>query len=275
MKRKVEREGDIRRLVIKVGTANLCDASGRLSQGIFYALVFQITSLMRRGIEVIIVSSGAVKAGQEKMNGLGMDTSLLHKKDLAGIGARHLMNMWGQEFFTCNMEVGQIWVTFSNWKNRGEKKSIKSSLLSYLKSGMVVPIVNEADVISDREIRLMEKGFSENDRLARMIAFLVDADAILFLTDKGGIYTADPQKNCEAKLYAEIDAWEDPQLIGISGDCSKIGTGGMMAKWREASLCAKKGMRVAIAGNGRDEIFRFVNGENVGTRVGTKTIFKV
>jgi glutamate 5-kinase len=208
------------------------------------------------------------------MEELNLDATQLHKKDLAGIGARHLMNRWGDAFDLYRKEVDQVWVTFGNWHNPGEKRSIKSNILNCLESGVVIPVINEADVISDREIKLMERGFSENDKLARMIAFLVEADAILFLTDKGGIYTKDPRKSHKAKLYKEISAWADPKVIGISNGSSENGTGGMIAKWKEASRCAKKGMLVAIAGNEKDALTRFVKGESVGTKVGIITRLK-
>ena len=169
------------------------------------------------------------------MEELNLDATQLHKKDLAGIGARHLMNRWGDAFDLYRKEVDQVWVTFGNWHNPGQKRSIKLNILNCLESGVVIPVINEADVISDREIKLMERGFSENDKLARMIAFLVEADAILFLTDKGGIYTKDPRKSHKAKLYKEISAWADPKVIGISNGSSENGTGGMIAKWKEAS----------------------------------------
>jgi glutamate 5-kinase len=271
MNKKPEEGMSVHRLIVKVGTANLCDQSGKLAQSIFNDFARQITELIERGASVVVVSSGAIKSGRERMEDLGLDTACLHKKDLAGIGARHLLNKWGKAFENCKKEVGQVWVTFANWSNNGEKKSIQSSIYAYLKSGAVIPIVNELDVVSDREIKLMEKGFSENDRLAKMIAFLIGADAILFLTNEGGVYNENPVGNQRAKLYEEIDVREKPESIGISGGSSAVGTGGMMAKWVEAAQCANKGMLVAIAGNEEDVILRFVRGDKVGTKIGKKT----
>lgn len=274
MNKETKRRAFIRRLIVKVGTANLCNQSGQLIQDIFDDFARQIVELMKEGLEVIIVSSGAIKTGREKMESLGLNITSLDKKDLAGIGARHLMNKWGEAFEIHGKEVGQIWVTFGNWANEGERKSIQSSIFDYLNSGVVIPIVNEADVVSDREIKLMEKGFSENDRLAKMIASLTNADAVLFLTDEGGIYEEDPKINPRARMYEEISARTKPESIGVSSGTSKTGTGGMIAKWKEASRCAKKGLLVAIAGNEENVILRFVRGESVGTKVGTATKLK-
>ncbi|TSC53412.1 MAG: glutamate 5-kinase [Parcubacteria group bacterium LiPW_39] len=264
----------IRRLVVKFGTANLC-SNGQLNQDIFNDFAKQIAELQNQGIEVVVVSSGAIKAGRESMENLVGANTIHHldKKDLAGIGARHLLNRWGNAFENYGEEVGQVWVTFGNWANEGEKNSIQSSIFDYLKSG-VVPVLNENDVVSDREIKLMDKRISENDRLAKMVASLVGADAVLFLTEEGGIYEEDPKINSQARLYEEVSTQAKPELIGISSGTSGSGTGGMMAKWKEASRCAKKGMLVAIAGNEENVILKFAQGKTVGTRIGTMTKLK-
>ena len=273
MDEKAKRGLSLRRLIVKCGTANLCNQFGQLDQGIFNDFARQLVELQNQGIEVMVVSSGAIKAGRESMENLGANTIHLDKKDLAGIGARHLLNKWGDAFESYGKEVGQVWVTFGNWANEGERNSIQSSIFDYLSNG-VIPVINENDVVSDREIRLMDKRISENDRLAKMVASLVGADAVLFLTEEGGIYEEDPKKNPKAGLYEEVSVRAKPELIGISSGTSGTGTGGMMTKWKEASRCVKKGMLVAIAGNEEDVILRFARGEPVGTRIGTVTKFK-
>lgn len=266
MNRGVKKGPLLRRLIVKFGTTNLCNENGQLDQSIFDDFAQQVVKLQNKGIEVVIVSSGGIKAGRERAESLGLKNSYLDKKELAGIGARHLLNRWGDAFEIYKKEVSQVWVTYANWSNKGEKKSIKSSILNFFKAE-VVTIVNELDVVSDLEIKSMEEGISENDRLAKMIAFLVDADAVLFLTDEGGIYEQDPQINPQAKLYKEISAWTKPELIGFSSNTSKYGTKGMRAKFEEAAQCAKKGMRVAIAGREKNVILKFARGEHIGTKI--------
>lgn len=268
----MENKRSIRRLVVKFGTANLCDSNGRLRQGSFNNFAVQIKRLQKEGMEVVVVSSGAIKAGRERLeNAIVKEVSFLSKKEFAGVGALNLLSFWADAFFP--LIIAQVWVTYGNWQSRGERKSIQSSILNCLKA-KVTPIVNENDVVSSEEIDLMDKKISENDRLARMIAFLVDADAVLFLTDEGGIYNDDPKKNPGAVIYEEVSAFADPKKIGISKRVSKSGTGGMLAKLKEASLCAKEGMRVAIAGNEEDVILKFANGESVGTRIALKNRLK-
>jgi len=259
-------ELSLRRLIVKFGTANLCNENGQLDQDIFNDFARQVVELQNEGLEVVIVSSAAIKAGRERIESLGLERRMLDKKELAGIGARHLMNRWGNAFEVYGRDVTQIWVTYSNWNDRGEKGSIKSSILNSLNSG-VVPIINESDVVSDWEIKLMDQGISENDRLAKMTAFLIEADGVLFLTDEGGIYEQDPKINPQAKLYKEISAYAQPELIGISNNPSKYGSKGMRAKFEEAAECAKGGMRVVIAGREKNVILRFVKGESPGTKI--------
>lgn len=234
MEEQVKKKGKLHRLLVKFGTANLCNRFGQLDQSIFNDFARQVVELQNQGMEIIIVSSGAIKAGKERMENLGIDIShlsYLDKKELAGIGARHLMNKWGDAFENYRKEVSQVWVTFGNWSNEGERRSIRSSILNYLKNG-IIPIINELDVVSDWEIKWMEKRISENDRLAKMVALLINADAVLFLTDEGGIYEEDPKINPQARRYEEVSAWAKPEVIGITGSLSRVGTGGMIAKWR-------------------------------------------
>lgn len=261
-----KKELSTRRLIVKFGTTNLCNQSGQLDQNVFNDFAGQVVELLGRGIEVVIVSSGSIKAGRERVKSLRLRNKHLNKKELAGIGARHLMNRWGDAFEVYKKEVSQVWVTYGNWSKKGEKESIKSSILNSLKA-KVIPVINELDVVSDWEIKLMDKGISENDRLARMIAFLVEADAVLFLTDEGGIYDEDPQINPRANLYKEISTRVNPELVGFSDNTSKDGTSGMKAKFKEAAQCAKKGIRVAIAGREKGVILKFARDEDVGTKI--------
>jgi len=271
----------VRRLVVKFGTANLCGRDGRLDIAIFRRFAGQIIELNNSGVEVVIVSSGAIKAGKEALEGVAgkdkindaIESGDFGKKELAGIGSRHLLDMWWAAFSYFYKEIAQVWVTYGNWENEGERQSIKSSILNYLKVG-VIPVINENDVVSSEEIELMDRKISENDRLAGMIASLIGADAVLFLTDEGGIYESDPKKNPKTKMYEEVYMFATLEELGISDGVSESGTGGMAAKFNEASWCAKRGMQVAIAGNEDDVILKFVRGESVGTRIGRKTKFK-
>ena len=259
----------IKKLVVKVGTGNLLNKKGYISQTKVKDLCRQIAQLAKKGIQVVIVSSGAIKAGKDRMASLGKNPNLA-KKEWAGIGARHLLNLWGKGFSLYKNEVAQVWLTYANWKHKNEYQSIKASILSYMQSGIIIPIVNENDVVSDREIKSMDKGISENDRLARMVAKMIKADAVLFLTDIGGIFDKDP-KDMSARKYKTVSKGV-LKMIPKTDSKSAHGTGGVDTKLREAFKCFKKGMKVAIAGMEKDVLLKFSSGQCVGTLIGEKTV---
>jgi len=258
----------ISRLVVKFGTESLSSSMGEtreLNQDIFNDFARQIIELHSVGIEVVIVSSGAIRAGEEQMRRLNFKIGCLEKKQIAGIGARHLMTKWGMAFERYRKEVAQIWVTFASLSHQGERESTKSSIANYLQEG-IIPVINENDVLSDEEIRWMEQGISENDNLAQKVAFLIEADAVLFITSEKGVYRENPKKNPEAEIYPEIDCGHASFSFG-GGFSSDGGTGGMEAKFKAASECARAGKKVAIAGCEDDMIIRFARDLPVGTRV--------
>ena len=254
-------------MVVKCGTKNLLDPLA------FTDYANQIVEIWNgMDIGVVVVSSGAIYQGWNRMNELGENSPFLEQEELAGIGSRHLLNAWGDAFeLEDKKEVGQVWVTDTNLNDEREGKSIKKRILNYLKAG-VIPIINENDVVSNKEIEWMEQGISENDRLARKIAELIGADEILFLTDVGGVYEDNPNLNHQARMYKELTPADASSISTTQSDI--LGKGGMKAKLEEAVQCFNAGMRVAIAGNEKDAILKFARRESVGTAIGTTTKFK-
>lgn len=270
-----------KRLVVKFGTANLCTPNDngemRLNQAVFDDYARQIMKLKRQGVQVIVVSSGAIQSGKEEIQPQDAEEGQLNKQDLAGVGQPLLMSRWREAFKKAGgRSVSQLLLTYTNWSNKNERKNIIDHIFNTLNTGLT-PIINENDPIADQEIKSWERRISENDRLARMVAGLVNADAVLFLTDEGGIFTSDPQKDPEARLLTEIPRRtevRERELASILGASPKGENQGMRAKWREASSCFKRGMRVAIAGREEDVILRFANGEPVGTKIGETLRFR-
>ena len=259
----------MKRLVVKIGTGNLINSSGNLDPNKTSDIARQVANLVAQDIDVILVSSGSIKAGRERMATMGQNPNLA-KKEWAGVGARHLLNLWGNSFEVYGLDVAQVWLTYTNWTHEQEYKSIKSSILSFLKSG-IIPLINENDVVSQREIELMEAGISENDRLARMVAEMIGADAVLFLTDIGGIYDKDPRTDASARRYKSVGR-DIFHQIGESESQSDHGTGGIGTKLAEAFRCFDAGMRVAVAGQEKDLILNFASGKDVGTMIGYVSI---
>lgn len=240
---------------------------GRLDQLIFNDVARQIVYLLKIGIEVVIITSGAVQAGRERLKLLHIkpEEGDLEKKDIAGIGMRHLLSKWGIAFHRYGYEIAQVLVTHANWADERERESIRKAILNYTKCGFM-PVINENDVVSDREIKLEENKISENDQLSAMAAKLIGADAILFLTDVGGIFDKNPQ-DLSARMYSVININAlPPELLKISKTASANGTGGMKAKLEWASDCVRGGMYAVIGGlQEEDAILRFVRQEPIGT----------
>lgn len=264
-------------LVVKIGTKNLCNlgAKGNLDQAIFNDYAGQIVRLQELGVRTAIVSSGAIQTGREYLKELGKSESNYTKAELFTLGQARLMSKWAEAFGIHHKAVGQILVTYANLEDPQEKESTRKSALGLLDRGDI-PIFNENGSVSDQEIVLMERKISENDNLARMIAFLLNADAILFQTDEGGVYTSDPKKDPNARIYKELNVRDVPEnLTNITKDTADIkGTGGMGKKLEAAFDCGTKGLRTAIAGREEDVILKFAYGKFIGTTIGNENRIK-
>jgi glutamate 5-kinase len=264
-------------LIVKIGTKNLCNLNieGSLDQEIFNDYSRQIVRLQDLGVRTAIVCSGAIQTGKEYLKELGKSELNYTKAELFTLGQALLIFKWAEAFKIHHKAVGQIVVTYANLEDLQEKESTRKSALGLLDKGDI-PIFNENGSVSDHEIVLMERKISENDNLARMTAFLLGADAILFLTDEGGVYTSDPKKNPNAQRYEELNIQDIPvNLANIAKDAADIkGTGGMGKKLEAAFACGAKGLRTAIAGREKDVILRFAHKEFVGTTVGNENRIK-
>mgnify|MGYP001577892206 FL=1 len=252
-------------IVIKVGTGVLTTTDGQLKTEPFYSLANQAALLKHEGYGVIIVSSGGVAAGSERVSCLGGEPSLYCKSDLAGIGSRHLLNRWGDAFALHHLDVAQFWMTYGNLAHKSESKSIRSKLRVFASDSRIVPIVNENDVVSAVEIEKMRRGLGDNDHLARSIARLVKASHILFVTEAGGVYTHNPALHSEAELVCVIDARKRFRLPRKGSGPARNGTGGMQSKVNQARICARRGINAYILGF--KDVLPCIRGEPVGTFV--------
>ena len=241
-------------MIVKCGTYALVGASGRLDQRMFGDIAWQC---VESRAAVTIVSSGAIKAGEESIHG-GEAVFGLFRKEYAAIGARYLLQKWGDAFAPYGMEISQILVTSVNVTHSGERDSIYDAIrLCHLRG--IMPVINGNDAVSDRWHSV------DNDCLAATIADITHPDAVLFLTRVGVLYEQDPVSNPRARRYAEIDprtALTSPWL-----------TNGMARKLTEAVRCFAMGMRVGIVGVEGDMIRRFAAGEPVGTMIGDSVRF--
>ena len=251
------------RIVVKLGTNLLTGGGSQLDEGIMSNLAGQIARLHQQGLELLIVSSGAIAAGRHKL-GLNKDIKgLPHRQVLASVGQNSLINIYENLFSQYNITVAQALLTKADLADRSGYLNTRNTLLSLLEL-RVLCIVNENDVVAVDEIQ--EARFGDNDNLSAMVANLIDADLLMMLTDIGGLYTADPQRHPDACLIPRVEKI-DPEIERLAADTqSKSGTGGMATKVEAAKLATASGVTVIIAdGRGPDVILRLASGEAVGT----------
>ena len=250
---------DARRWVIKIGSAVLTNNGQGLSETFIAQLAKDVVSLRARGCEVILVSSGAVAAGLARLGISQRPSALDELQAAAAVGQSSLVQAYEAAFAPAGFLCAQILLSHDDVKSRDRYLNARATLQTLLSQG-VIPIVNENDTVVTDEIR-----FGDNDTLAALVANLIDADALLMLTDQQGLYDADPRAHSDAKLVEETDA-HNTALDAMVSEGSTLGRGGMVSKLRAARLAARSGT-VSIIADGRDR--GSVSGATQGLAVGT------
>jgi glutamate 5-kinase len=254
------------KLVIKVGTSTLTAGTQRLNRRRMLSIAQQIVEVREKGVEVILVTSGAIAAGRERMgreqvgrvNGA---KSLPAKQMLAAVGQAHLMLAWEQVFGMFDAQVGQVLLTRADLSDRRRYLNARDALNAIL-SYHVVPIVNENDAVATEEIRV-----GDNDTLSALVANVVNADLLLILSDIAGLYTADPRQDPKATLIREVAQIDDAVWAMAGASRSGLGVGGMSTKLRAAELATRSGTVMVIADGARPNVIvDAIEGVSVGTR---------
>jgi len=250
-----------RRLVVKLGTNLLTAGTDRLDLDVMAALVGQIARLHQQGLEVIIVSSGAIAAGRQKLELDKERRDIPFKQVMAAVGQNALMHSYEQLFGWHGIIVAQTLLTKSDLSDRLGYLNARNTLLALLELG-VVPIVNENDVVAVDELE--GATFGDNDNLSALVTNLVDADLLVLLGDVAGLYTADPLKDKSAELIPRVERI-DARIERLAGGPGK-GRGGMATKIQAARLATTSGATVIIAdGREHDILSRLMAGEAMGT----------
>lgn len=253
-----------RRIVLKFGTSLLTGGTSRLNQEKIEDLVRQVSHLHKQGIEPIIVSSGAIAAGRDKLGITRKIRGIPFKQVLASVGQGRLMNIYERLFDKYDINVAQALLTREDISDRAGYLNARNTLMALLEL-RVVCIVNENDVVSIDEIK--EARFGDNDNLSAMLANLVDADLLLILSDIGGLYSADPKRDPDARLIPLVKRIDARVQRLASVNTGGLGTGGMITKIEAARLAASWGITTVIAdGREPDIITRLAAGEAIGTR---------
>ncbi len=256
-----------RRVVVKAGSSLLTYGGDRVNDGVIESLVFQIADLHSRGIEVILVSSGAVAAGRTEVAvpRAGIDVPL--KQVLAAVGQGLLLHRYKRAFELHDIRVAQALLTRSDLEARLGYLNVRNTLLKLLEL-RVVPIINENDVVNIE--RLSARAFGDNDTLSALVANLVDADLLVMLGEMKGLYTKDPYLDPGAKLISSVDRIDEAILSmggeSFSADGVARGYGGMNAKLQAARLVTASGTAAVMAsGLEKDILVRLADGERLGT----------
>ncbi len=256
------KKGEYRRIVAKFGTNLLTAGTDHLDLEVMSTLVGQVVRLHQQGLEVIIVSSGAVAAGRQQLRLAKDRKDIPSRQVMAAVGQNALMHSYEQLFDWHGITVAQALLTKANLSDRLGYLNARNTLLALLELG-AVPIINENDVVSVDELE--GAAFGDNDNLSGMVSNLVDADLLVVLCDVVGLCTADPANDRSAQLITRVDCI-DERIEHLAGDTRGRGVGGMATKVQAARLATASGATVIIAdGKEQDLLSRLVKGEPIGT----------
>lgn len=248
-----------RRCVVKIGSALLTANGQGLDRAAIAGWVTQLANLRARGIEVVLVSSGAVAEGMMRLGWTQRPRALFEQQAAAAVGQMGLVQAYESCFQQHGIHTAQVLLTHDDLSDRQRYLNARSTLRTLLDLG-VVPVVNENDTVVTDEIR-----FGDNDTLAALVANLLEADCLIILTDQAGLFDKDPRRHDDARLIDTASA-NDASLEALVGEAGALGRGGMLTKLRAARLAARSGAATVIAyGHEPDVLAVVLAGNNVGT----------
>ncbi|WP_372871026.1 glutamate 5-kinase [Shewanella sp.] len=254
-------EQGYRRVVVKLGTSVLTSGSKSLDKAHMVELARQMAALMKSGVEVVLVTSGAIAAGREHLGYPVLPDTMANKQLLAAVGQSQLILAWSQLFSIYGLHVGQLLLTRADLHDRERYLNARDTLNALLARG-IIPIINENDAVATTEIKV-----GDNDNLSARAALLCDADLLILLTDQKGLFDADPRKDPNARLIPEVQHIDDSLRLLAGGSVSGLGTGGMATKLEAADIARRAGIEVIIASGHHPEVIKKSAGrESVGTR---------
>lgn len=248
-----------RRCVVKIGSALITNAGLGLDRPAIESWAAQFAQLRARAVEVVVVTSGAVAAGMQRLGRTVRPHALHELQAMAAVGQMTLIQEYESALSRHGLHAAQVLLTHDDLAGRRRYLNARSTLRTLLDFG-VIPVINENDTVATEELR-----FSDNDTLAALVANLVEADLLLILTDQAGLYTRDPRQHPDAELVRE-GAAGDPELDRMAGGSGTLGRGGMRTKLGAAAKAARSGAATVIAsGREPDAIVRVLAGERIGT----------
>lgn len=259
MSRNRQRLAQGRRWVVKIGSALLTDNGQGLDQAAMAGWVRQMVELGQAGVELVLVSSGAVAEGMVRMGLKTRPDSVHQLQACAAIGQMGLVQAYEAHFREHGVKTAQVLLTHDDLSDRQRYLNARSTLRTLIE-WKVLPVINENDTVATDEIR-----FGDNDTLAALVANLVEADTLVILTDQEGMFDRDPRHDPSAVLLPEVQAM-DEKLLAMAGGGGLLGRGGMVTKVRAARLASRSGCATVIAsGRGDDVLVRLRRAESLGT----------
>ncbi len=256
-----QRIKDYKRLVIKIGSTSLTYENGKINLRQVDKLAWVISDLRNKGIDVLLVSSGAIAVGADKLGLPERPRDIIGKQASSAVGQALLMQIYERCFGEYNQKLAQILLTKGVFESAYKKRNARNTIdrLFELK---VIPIVNENDTVATEELN----EFSDNDTLSAYVSDLIDSDALIILSDIDGLYTEDPNKNPDAQIIDTVTEI-GPSIYRIAGgSSSSLGTGGMATKVQAAELLNKRGIDMVVAqGSNPAILFDILEGKKIGT----------
>lgn len=249
-----------RRWVVKIGSALLTDDGRGLNRSGIERWVSQLVELRNRGIELVLVSSGAVAEGMTRLGWKARPTAIHELQAAAAVGQMGLVQAYESQFQRYGMHTAQVLLGHDDVSARDRYLNARGTLQTLVRLG-VVPVINENDTVVTEEIR-----FGDNDTLAALVANLIDADLLVILTDQQGLFERDPRSDPTAPLVSRAHASDTNLDRMAGGSAGMLGRGGMATKLRAARLAARSGADTVIVGGRIEQVLtRLVAGEELGT----------
>jgi glutamate 5-kinase len=248
------------RIVVKVGTSTLAFPNGKTNYTRLEKITMVLADLMSCGKQVVLVTSGAIGVGAGRIKMDAPPESLIARQALAAIGQVELIRLYQKFFEEYNQMVAQVLLTPEGLDDPVRFTNAQNTL-NQLISMKILPVINENDTVSTREIQ-----FGDNDQLSARVAAMVQADLLVILSDIDGLYSSDPRKDPEAKILSEVLEISEEIEHSASGSGSSFAKGGMASKIAAAKICRASGIdMVIINGDNPKNILKVISGMEIGT----------
>lgn len=258
-----------KRIVIKIGTSSLMTTNGKVNYQQFDRLAYVLSTLNKAGKEIVLVSSGAMGVGMDKLNISKRPVSIPGQQAISAIGQCEMMNLYSRFFSHYNQTVGQILLTRDIIEFPESLKNVTNTFDALLEMA-IIPVVNENDTVAVEELDHQTK-FGDNDQLSAIVANIVGADMLIMLSDIDGFYDKNPTTNPDATLYHTISDVTEDVMAKAGGEGSAFGTGGMITKLKAARYLLQHDREMILAkAEDLTIIFDILEGYEIGTYFAAK-----